>query len=141
MFAMTGSFGEKKEERVNHPSHYNIGIEVLEFIVSWNMDFVAGNVIKYVCRAPYKGNTLQDLQKAKFYLDKEIKLIEDCLIEIKVYEKLLGDLPEYTREQFEAAELEYWKTRLLGDARRNILSTILLHISILTSLGNQSMQK
>jgi hypothetical protein len=58
---------------VNHPPHYTKGgIEVLAFIEAWGMDFRAGNVIKYVVRAPHKGKRLEDLQKARFYLDRLI---------------------------------------------------------------------
>jgi len=62
-------------EKVNHPSHYNQGIEVIEYIESWKMDFVTGNIIKYVSRHQYKKNPIEDLKKAKWYLEK---LIERC---------------------------------------------------------------
>ena len=58
--------------RVNHPSHYNKGIETIDYIESWNMDFNIGNVIKYVTRAGHKDNKLEDLEKAKWYLEREI---------------------------------------------------------------------
>ena len=58
--------------KVNHPSHYNKGIETIDYIESWNMDFNIGNVIKYVTRAGYKDNKLEDLEKAKWYLEREI---------------------------------------------------------------------
>jgi hypothetical protein len=58
---------------VSAPAHYRVGsIEVLDFIEAWQMDFLAGNVVKYVARAPYKGNTVEDLKKARFYLDRLI---------------------------------------------------------------------
>ena len=60
------------ESKVNHPSHYNKGIETIDYIESWNMDFNIGNVIKYVTRAGYKDNKLEDLEKAKWYLEREI---------------------------------------------------------------------
>ncbi len=57
-------------DAVEHPSHYTNGaIEVHDFIKAWNMDFDSGNVIKYVTRAPYKNNKLQDLKKARWYLN------------------------------------------------------------------------
>ena len=59
-------------EYVNHPSHYNQGIEVIDFIESHNMDFNTGNVIKYVARAKHKGKYLEDLKKARWYLDRLI---------------------------------------------------------------------
>lgn len=63
---------------VNHPEHYTLGkIEVFDFIKAWGLDFAEGNVVKYTVRAPYKGNTLKDLKKARWYLDQLIKAAED----------------------------------------------------------------
>lgn len=64
------------KEMVNHPSHYNKGIETIDYIESWGMNFNVGNVVKYVTRSPYKGNELEDLKKARFYLDREIVRLE-----------------------------------------------------------------
>lgn len=62
-----------KQSSVNHPSHYNSGkIEVIDFIKDQKLDFNLGDVVKYVCRAKHKGKYLEDLKKAKFYLDWEI---------------------------------------------------------------------
>lgn len=61
-----------KKEMVDHPDHYNQGIETIDYIESWNMDFATGNVIKYVTRAKYKENPLEDLKKAKWYLERLI---------------------------------------------------------------------
>ena len=66
-----------KKEMVNHPSHYNQGIETIEYIESWSMNFNTGNVIKYVTRAGYKNNQLEDLKKAMWYLQREIGRIEN----------------------------------------------------------------
>ena len=66
-----------KKEMVNHPSHYNQGIETIEYIESWSMNFNTGNVIKYVTRAGYKDNQLEDLKKAMWYLQREIDRIEN----------------------------------------------------------------
>lgn len=61
-------------DMVNHPQHYSAhGIEPIDYIESHNLNFNLGNVIKYVSRAPYKGTELQDLKKAKWYLEREIK--------------------------------------------------------------------
>lgn len=62
-----------RNDNVNHPSHYNQGIEVLDFIESHEMCFNRGNIVKYVVRAAWKGCELEDLKKAKFYLDREIE--------------------------------------------------------------------
>lgn len=65
------------KETINHPNHYNIGgIEVIDFIESWNLGFSLGNAIKYIARAPYKNNELEDLKKARWYIDREIQRLE-----------------------------------------------------------------
>ena len=61
-----------EKEQVNHPSHYQQGIEPIEVIESWDLNFSLGNVIKYTLRAPYKGKEIEDLEKAKWYLEREI---------------------------------------------------------------------
>ena len=61
-------------DMVNHPQHYSAhGIEPIDYIESHDLNFNLGNVIKYVSRAPFKGTELQDLKKAKWYLEREIK--------------------------------------------------------------------
>ena len=65
-----------KKETVNHPSHYNQGIEAIEIIESWDLNFSLGNAIKYILRAPHKSNTLEDLKKAEWYIKREIERIE-----------------------------------------------------------------
>lgn len=74
------SYFEPKKEKndneidmVNHPLHYQHGIEPIDYIESHNFNFNLGNVIKYVSRAPYKEAELEDLKKAKWYLEREIK--------------------------------------------------------------------
>lgn len=60
---------------VNNPKHYTqFPVEPIE--ITRHLDFASGNVVKYVCRAPFKGNELQDLRKAKWYLEDRIKQIE-----------------------------------------------------------------
>ena len=63
-------------DQINHPPHYNKGIETTDYICSWDMDFCEGNVIKYVTRYKYK-HGLNDLHKAKWYLEKLIKENEE----------------------------------------------------------------
>jgi len=59
---------------INNPDHYIVGgIETLDFIEAKGLNFHLGNVVKYVSRAPYKDRYLEDLKKARFYLDREIK--------------------------------------------------------------------
>jgi len=62
---------------VNNPSHYTShpsGVEAIE-ITRW-MPYNLGNVIKYVWRADLKENNVQDLEKAQFYLNDEIKRLK-----------------------------------------------------------------
>lgn len=68
---------EEEEETVNHPSHYNQGIEAIDIIESWGLNFSLGNAIKYILRSPHKGKELEDLNKAKWYIEREIKRLED----------------------------------------------------------------
>ena len=58
-----------------NPKHYQHGrIQVWDFIVDQQLDFLAGNVVKYLCRAGRKDkeSTLDDLLKAQVYLNKKI---------------------------------------------------------------------
>lgn len=66
---------------INHPQHYTRGrIEVIDFIEDKGLNFNLGNVIKYVARAGHKKSSgksmetkaLEDLKKARWYLDREI---------------------------------------------------------------------
>jgi hypothetical protein len=64
-------------DMVNHPPHYKAGgIETIDFIEAKNLGYNLGNVVKYVSRADLKGNKLEDLQKAKWYLDRAISNLE-----------------------------------------------------------------
>ena len=67
----------KNKEKVNHPSHYNKGIEVIDIIESWGLNFSLGNAVKYILRAPYKDNSLEDLKKAQWYIQREIENMEN----------------------------------------------------------------
>jgi transposase-like protein len=62
------------DDPVNHPSHYMVGgIEVIDFIRAKNFSYLLGNVIKYVSRSQHKGNYLEDLKKAQWYLTRAIE--------------------------------------------------------------------
>jgi len=63
---------------VDHPKHYNdhpSGIECIEVVE--HMNFNLGNAMKYIWRAGLKGATVQDLEKARWYLDREIDRIKE----------------------------------------------------------------
>ena len=59
---------------VDHPQHYQSdgGIEAIDVIESFNLGFNLGNAIKYVLRADNKGNKKQDLEKAVWYINREL---------------------------------------------------------------------
>ena len=61
-------------DMVNHPNHYNQGkYEVIDVIEDWDLCFCLGNAIKYIARCNHKGNKKQDLEKAIFYLKRELE--------------------------------------------------------------------
>lgn len=60
-------------DAVNHPAHYKVGgIETIDFIEAKKLNYNIGNVVKYLTRADHKGNRKQDLEKALWYLTREI---------------------------------------------------------------------
>ncbi len=64
-------------ELVDHPAHYNQGkIEAIDAILDWGLDFIEGNVVKYVVRSRHKSSRLGDLKKARWYLDYLIDKLE-----------------------------------------------------------------
>ena len=76
------------DDKVNHPSHYTwlkdlCGIEVID--ITRHMDFNLGNSIKYILRSGHKKEegytdkqkTIEDLKKAIWYLNDEIKMLEN----------------------------------------------------------------
>lgn len=69
-------------EKVNHPSHYGgetNTYEAIKIIEAYDLNFSLGNVIKYTLRAGKKINEVEDLEKAKWYLERHIdNLKENC---------------------------------------------------------------
>jgi len=64
-------------DAVNHPAHYTTGkIEVIDFIEDQKLGFHEANTVKYIARAKHKGRELEDLAKARWYLDRRIKQLE-----------------------------------------------------------------
>ena len=68
---------ETEFDNVNHPKHYTDGrkYEPIEVIEDWKLDFCLGNAVKYISRAGRKDETktIEDLEKAKWYIDREIR--------------------------------------------------------------------
>lgn len=69
---------QKLNSPVDHPAHYNQGkFEVIDVIDDWKLGFCLGNAVKYIARAGHKDkNPVEDLNKAIWYIQHEIKLIE-----------------------------------------------------------------
>ena len=68
---------EPVHDPINHPQHYTkhpSGVECIT-ITEW-MNFNLGNAMKYIWRASLKGSLLDDLKKARWYLDREIQRME-----------------------------------------------------------------
>ncbi len=69
-----------KREYVNHPQHYggvNNAFEPIKIIEHYDLNFMLGNSIKYILRAGKKDDTIQDLEKALFYLQREINNLKN----------------------------------------------------------------
>lgn len=91
-------------DSVNHPAHYTDGkIEVIDFIEDKKLGFHLGNTVKYICRAGKKDpeKTIEDLQKAEWYLHREIQKLQE-------------------RRETRAAELKKAEVTFRDDLRRPI---------------------
>lgn len=59
---------------MNHPAHYQAaGLEVIDVIEAFDLGFRLGNAAKYILRAGRKGDAIEDLKKARWYLEREIQ--------------------------------------------------------------------
>jgi len=57
-------------DMIDKPAHYTKGkIEVIDFIQDQQLNYIEGNIVKYICRHKHKGSPLVDLKKARKYLD------------------------------------------------------------------------
>lgn len=69
-----------KTDSINHPAHYggDTTYEVIKVIEAWELDFGLGNCVKYIARAGKKNDTLEDLQKALFYLNRRVEQLANA---------------------------------------------------------------
>jgi hypothetical protein len=72
----------REPDPVNHPPHYggDTVYEAIKVIEAWQLGFRLGNVLKYIRRNGDKGDRLQNLQKARWYLDREIQHLETAAL-------------------------------------------------------------
>jgi hypothetical protein len=72
---------EKSEhDPINFPKHYNFSdLEPIDVIEAWELNFHKGNALKYIARAGKKdaSKEVEDLQKAVWYLEREIKRLKN----------------------------------------------------------------
>ena len=62
-----------KNDSINSPKHYTHGkYEVIDVIEDWDLNFRLANAIKYIARHKHKGKPLEDLEKALWYLQREV---------------------------------------------------------------------
>ena len=78
---------------VDHPAHYCEGrtYEPIDVIDDWGFGYNLGSVLKYISRAGRKQNALEDLKKARWYLDREIESLEPSVPFAATYEDILED--------------------------------------------------
>lgn len=68
-----GSKSRKKKDNVNHPEHYlRGGMEAIDVIEAFGLDYHDGQVVKYILRADHKDDGLEDREKALWYLARKI---------------------------------------------------------------------
>ena len=67
---------ESFSDPVNHPSHYTqyLGLEVID--LTEQMNFNKGNAVKYIARSGFKSNEIEDLEKAAWYIAREISRVK-----------------------------------------------------------------
>ena len=94
-------------DSVNNPSHYAEGrqYEPINVIEDWELNYRLGNALKYISRAGRKNNTVEDLRKAVWYLEREIESLEGAkspysvsyqdVLENAAYEASNGSVPLY----------------------------------------------
>ena len=114
-----------KHDPINNPSHYAAGrkYETIEVIEDWDLSYRLGNSVKYISRAGRKdpAKTVEDLKKARWYLDREIEALEGARVPYSVtYEDILEDQAaaaaagetlaiEYAVQDVDDQELSYWQ--------------------------------
>lgn len=70
---------EEPKELVNHPEHYGGAdnpYEAIKVIEAWRLNFNLGSVLKYIARCGKKDEELQELKKARWFIEREIKRME-----------------------------------------------------------------
>lgn len=97
-------------DNINHPAHYTAyrGIEVID--LTEQLNFNRGNAVKYIARAGLKDpeKTVEDLQKARWYIDREINRVSterDEAAKAKEFSEVLDEMTEYTKKLMSDSEM------------------------------------
>jgi len=121
-------------EKVNHPNHYQGKIEVIDYIEEYSknypeaLTFNFGNVIKYVSRAPRK-NGKEDLEKARWYLDRMIEKWDECQNrDVSMVDLVINENKEAVNEWIGAAAEEI-------NADRKILTNFTEIVNVTSDLN------
>ena len=89
------------KNKLDHPEYYNKGeYEVVDVIYDWDLNFSLGNVVKYVARHKHKDDPLEDLKKARWYLEYEIQKFEDRKKGLENRKKLQNTLNVFNNKDF-----------------------------------------
>ena len=109
-------------DSIHRPAHYAEGriYEPIAVIEDWDLNYRLGNTVKYISRAGRKQNALEDLKKARWYLDREIDSLEPSVPFAPAYEDILEDaahaaaageelLIEYGVSDVDDQELAHWE--------------------------------
>lgn len=78
----------RKVDLVNHPPHYTAhpsGVECIQ--ITEHMSFCLGNAVKYIWRADLKADAIEDMEKAKWYISREIDRRQRLLAASKLKKK------------------------------------------------------
>lgn len=70
---------KNKKEMVNHPAHYggDTTYEAIKVIEAWKLGFHLGSVLKYLCRWNKKGDSIENLEKCVWYLQRKIEKLKE----------------------------------------------------------------
>ena len=77
--ALTGKIVKTpSKDMINHPPHYCKGsYETIEVIEDWKLEYHEASALKYISRAEHKGKRIEDLKKAKWFIERKIQLLEE----------------------------------------------------------------
>jgi hypothetical protein len=87
------------EDIINAPKHYKSasGLEAITVIEDFGLGFRLGNCLKYLLRAGKKGDRLEDLRKARWYLEREIARTEKAAC-VEKPKFAAGDMPAQVQD-------------------------------------------